>query len=234
MSKEAPEMSTEEEARLLDRLPWYVNGTLDASERSWVAECLLRSSRARTLLAREQDLAEYVESQGVTATDHGLAGFVEKLQGATATQAATQAVAAPAAVPGASARLALADKVRAWTRWLSFPQLAGAMAVVIVLQFTWIGWELVDQSADHDQTRSIPVAEMRTLRVSVLPTTTELQFRRALIAASARLIGGPNQYGEYWIASPVVSVDEMTAILRKTGLFEQITPDTKGPLPVGK
>ena len=235
MAKEPPEMSAEEETLLRDRLPWYVNGTLGESERIWIAKRLLYSPRARSLLAREQDLAQSIQTNGaLIVTDHGVDGFVQKLNAEKMKESASSAGSALKVRRDVDGTVNFAEKIRDWVRWLTFPQIAGAMAVIIVLQFGLISWVLVDQSPDNEQLRSIPVAEMRTLRVTVLPTTTELQFREALIAASARLVGGPNQYGEYWIASPMVSMDEMTAILRKTGLFEQITPDKSGPLPLAK
>jgi hypothetical protein len=77
--------------------------------------------------------------------------------------------------------------------------------------------------------RSSPVTELRTLRVTPAAGVTEAQWRAALLNAGARVVGGPTQLGEYWLASDIRSLAEMQAQLQAAGVTTQIVIDTEGP-----
>jgi hypothetical protein len=218
-------LSTASEELLRERLPWYVNDTLDHEARRWVDELVTRSAAASRLLLRERTMADMVIARVASAPqDIGLSRVRQLVRAEQGKPARPAAVEAPfrwiAGLRGALAAL----------RHPLWPQLAATLAVVAVVQFGIIGWLVERPTANPGEVfRSLPVKEVRTLRVVFLATATEAQIRQALIAAGARIVGGPNQLGEYWLASPMDSVDEMRAILEKSGITRSIAVDTQGP-----
>jgi len=71
--------------------------------------------------------------------------------------------------------------------------------------------------------------EARTLRVVFAPAATESQLRTALTSVGARIVGGPTQLGEYWLASSSASIDEVKTSLIRSGLTTSIEVDVVGP-----
>ena len=216
---------TDEERRLLEeRLPWYLNASLDRSERDWVDQLMERSAEARRLLEGERALREAVfRMQPAAAEDVGLDRLLALVK-------ADGAGSRPAAVARPAARPAAARAWTAWTEWFARPAWAGALSLLVVAQAGTMAWWAVQHpGADDAGLRSVPVTEVRTLRVTFVPSATELQIRSALVAAGARIVGGPNQLGEYWIASDMVSLDEMNAALQKSGITASIAQDLSGP-----
>jgi hypothetical protein len=206
-----------DEGRLFEeRLPWYVNGTLGSEEREWVERLLARSESARRMLAREHALAVAIAgAASPAAQDIGLESVRRALRARPGRQAATAG--AGSGFPS-------------WLRFLLAPQVAGAMAIVLVVQAGAIAWFAQRTvPAEGSYRGGIAVAEARTLRVTFVPGATEAQVRAALQAAGARIVGGPNLVGEYWLASPMVSVDEMRDSLRRSGLMQSIETDLAGP-----
>jgi len=216
------ELNSDDLRLFQERLPWYVNGSLEPTARVWVEACVGESPAAAALLERERALAGAVEALLAPAPeDVGLARVQQMLK---AERTAKQARFEKPSLVGLGARLAHGLQA------LARPQFAGAMLALLVLQFGAIGWLAMErQPTPDDSWRSIPVAEVRTLRVTFVASVTERQIRTALIAAGARIVGGPNQVGEYWLASQIVSIDEMRASLEKSGVTATIETDTIGP-----
>jgi hypothetical protein len=224
------DLSPDQHDRLCSLLPWYVNNTLAAPERDWVDALVARSDAARLLLAQENIfrsraalLADVPEpAQG----DLGLARLLHRVRHDMPERRASRG-----AQPAAPSWLSRLQQALAW---LTQPRMASAMAVVLVLQagvIAWMGQH--DVVAEYDESRGVAVQEARTLRVRFKGELPEREVRKALNAAGARIAAGPNQLGEYWLASDLVSLDEMKASLISSGVTEQIEVDTQGP-PGGK
>jgi len=202
-----------DELLLEERLPWYVNGSLGPEERAWVDQMLARSPAEGARLERERALARTVVSgAAVAAQDIGL----ERVRAAIRQSREKPATASR---KGATGR---------WD-WLFSPRLAVAMAAVIVVQGAGIAWLSTRGTTADDGLRSVPVTDMRTLRVRFVPGATEERIRTALQAAGARIVGGPNLVGEYWLASPMTSVEEMRSSLQASGLVGSMEADPLGP-----
>ncbi len=199
--------------RLLQALPWYLNGTLEAPERAWVEDALRRSPWAAQAMAREQALLQSIAAPQPADTDLGLQALLSRVR---PTQ---QRAAAPPAA---------ASWVQTVWAWLATPQLGAAMAAVVLAQALLIGWMVSAPPADTGM-RSTPVTEVRTLRVVFVPEVTEAQLRSALRSAGARVVGGPTAFGEYWLASDQLSLDEMKTLLLASGLTRSIDVDLAGP-----
>jgi hypothetical protein len=217
-----------EELRLLEeRLPWYVNASLAPDEREWVDRLVARSVAAAHLLDCERALHDAaLRMMAPAAQDVGLDRLMARVRGEREnieTKSATKIETAP---PGGTWRAAWA----VLQQWLLRPQFASALAVAVLAQAGVIGWLALQHAADDTGgVRSVPVTEVRTLRVTFLPAASESQIRAALVAAAARIVGGPTQLGEYWIASDMVSLEEMKTALMKSGVVASIAVDLSGP-----
>lgn len=208
---EAQTLSPAERQRFLQALPWHLNGTLDASERAWMDDALRRCPWAEQALAREQALLHSIAAPQPADADLGLQALLSRVRPA-------RAAAAPAQPSWAQAL---------WS-WLATPQLGLAMAALVLAQALVIGWMVAAPPADTGM-RSTPVTEVRTLRVTFVSEATEVQLRTALRSAGARVVGGPTPFGEYWLASDQLSLDEMKALLLASGLTRSIDVDLAGP-----
>lgn len=219
----ARDLSPEEELLLSERLPWYVNGTLDAAGRAWVDQLLAKSPAAAQRLARERALEAAAERMlvPVAAQDVGLASLLSRVR-------AERPVAGSKEQPAAGWRAAWV----AVQHWLTAPQWAAAMSLAVFAQAGVIAWLAFsdDHAADgQSASRSVGVAEVRTLRVSFRPEASEADIRAALVAVAARIVGGPTQIGEYWVASDSASLEEIRAALLKSNVAATIEADLAGP-----
>jgi hypothetical protein len=214
-------LSAADDQRLNELLPWYVNGTLDAERRAWVDQMAATSPMAAAALARERNLAAASEKMllPVIAQDLGLA----RLRSLVRAEGSSSPTTSPS-MSGPSWWAAL-------QQWLARPQLATAMAALLVAQAGLIGWlatetDLGDQTS---ATRSVGVTQVHTLRVSFRSGTSEAEIRAAMVSAAARIVGGPTQMGEYWVASDLTSMEEIRAALLKSNVVASIEVDLAGP-----
>ncbi len=215
-------MSAAEDQRLTELLPWYVNGSLDAQGRAWVDQMVAVHPAAAAALARERHLSAASEAMllPVIAQDLGLARLRSRIR-ADATNAVTASVRA--------ARTSL------WTRFqhgLSRPQWVSAMGVLVVAQAGLIAWLALTPDVTSEEvsaTRSVGVTQVHTLRVSFRADASEREIRAALVGAAARIVGGPTQIGEYWVASDLSSLEEIRAALLKSNVITAIDVDLAGP-----
>lgn len=233
MNVEWEAMSPAERSRFEEDLPWYVNGTLAEEERRWVDAVMARSVRAAGLLAQERAFAASAECLLATAPDEvGLAQLRTRLQDERAAGQAPAPVAEPAPRqtqarprrPGGLFRT-LAD----WFDTLAQAPLTGALTALVAVQFVVIGWFAGNRPPTEPTFRTVPVVEVRTLRVRFAEGVSERQIRDGLLAAGARIVGGPNQLGEYWLASDVVSLAEVQAALEQRSLVQSAEEDKRGP-----
>ena len=215
-------MSAADDQRLNELLPWYVNGTLEPDQRAWVDQMMAAHPAAFAAMTREKNLLVASETMllPVIAQDLGLARLRSRVK--------ADAVSLPTA-PSRAARSSLWSNLQ---QWLARPQWATAMGVLVVAQAGVIGW-LATATDRYDDgtstTRSVGVTQVHTLRVSFRPGASELEIRAALVAAAARIVGGPTQIGEYWLASDLTSLDEIRAALLKSNVVASIEVDLAGP-----
>lgn len=208
-----PRFSQADRQRFSANLPWYLNGGLSSDERGWMDQALQRSPWASNALAIERELVHSIAAPDPADADLGLATLLARVQ--------RERRDAMPRRPGLLERL---------SDWLAQPRLAMAMSVLLVAQTAVIGWlAFAPGSQDDTAMRSTPVTEVRTLRVTFAPEATESQLRAVLQSAGARVVGGPTQFGEYWLASGIRSLDEMKASLQASGLASSIEVDLAGP-----
>lgn len=210
-------LSPEDERLFDERLPWYVNGTLDGKAHEWMESKLAASPAAVRRLAQERALSRSVP---------GMLAPAAKEVGLDRLLARVRADGLSTSAPPAGWRSA----VRALQQWLALPRVATAMALMALVQAGFIGWLVPTTGRDSPgEARSVAVTEVRTLRVTFVPSASEAQVRAALLKAGARIVGGPTQLGEYWLASGMVSLEEIKESLRMSGLVASMDIDTSGP-----
>lgn len=204
-----------ERLRFLAALPWWLNGSLattQPAEQAWMDETRRRSRWAAQQAEREQALAGSLAAPLPADASLGLATLLQRVRAEAP---------APAAEPGAAAP-------PWWAGWFAGPRVALVLAGLVIVQAGLLGWFAATREPAAAM-RSGPVTELRTLRVTFVPETTEAQLRTLLLRAGARVVGGPNQLGEYWLASDIRSLDEMRQVLQGSGRVRTLEVDVAGP-----
>ncbi len=202
-------MTSPADKRRFDELvPFYVSGALGAVERAWVEAYLAREPGARAELAWHEALAGAMEERVASVPqDVGLAGLRARL-------AAERRGARPAGL------------LAALERWLPrpavYPAFAGAAALVLV-QAVAIALLVGRQAPEFAETRAIGEARPRVyLQVNFKPDATEREIRLALIRAGGRIVHGPGQLGDYYVAVPGERLDAAHRELEASGVVETV------------
>lgn len=214
----ASAMTDRDDKRRFDELvPFYVNGALRPEERAWVEAYLVREPGARAELAWHEALGQTLEDRYARVpADVGRAALDARL--------------------AAERRGAGRGPRQSWLERLLpggalYPAFAGAAALVLV-QAIAIG-VLVTRSAapEYADARSISEAPRRTyLQVNFKPEAAERDIRLALIRAGGRIVHGPGQLGDYYVA---VAGDRREAARREleaSGVVETVAVVDKLPV----
>ncbi|MFM8900730.1 MAG: hypothetical protein ACKOF9_12405 [Burkholderiales bacterium] len=213
-------LSAADEQRLQQLLPWFVNGTLGAEERAWLERLVATYPEAATALACEKNMSAASESLlPVIAQDLGLASLRSRVRADHLSQGKVT-------LPHQACDTSWWSRVQ---KWLTTPQWATAMAALVVVQASTIAWLSSSSEEEVSTSRSVGVKEIHTLRVSFRAGTSEAEIRAALVSAGARIVGGPTQIGEYWLASDLTSLDEIRAALLKSNIVASMEVDLAGP-----
>lgn len=220
-----PDAAHDERQRFMANLPWWLNRTLDGVESAWMEAAVQRWPWAAQAAERERKLVSSLGAPEPADAELGLQALLaqvrsERKPGAPAPAQRSGQGAARAAQPG---------WLQSWLGWLSGPRLGPALALVVLVQAGVIALSRPGADDEGAGMRSSPVTELRTLRVTPAAGVTEAQWRAALLNAGARVVGGPTQLGEYWLASDIRSLAEMQAQLQAAGVTAQIVIDTEGP-----
>ena len=215
----------DERQRFMANLPWWLNRTLDGVESAWMEAAVQRWPWAAQAAERERKFISSLGAPEPADAELGLPSLLAQVRSEfrSSTPAPEQRSsygAARAANPG---------WLQSWLGWLSGPRLGPALALVVLVQAGVIALSRPGADDAGAGMRSTPVTEMRTLRVTPAASVTEAQWRAALLNAGARVVGGPTQLGEYWLASDIRSLAEVQAQLQAAGVTAQIVIDTEGP-----
>jgi len=214
----ASAMSDRDDKRRFDELvPFYVNGALRPEERAWVEAYLAREPGARAELAWHEALGQALEDRYARVpADVGLAALDARL--------------------GSERRGAGRGSRQSWLERLLpggalYPAFAGAAALVLV-QAIAIGVLVTRSEApEYADARSISETPRRTyLQVNFKPEAAERDIRLALIRAGGRIVHGPGQLGDYYVA---VAGDRREAARREleaSGVVETVAVVDKLPV----
>jgi len=185
--------------RFNELLPWYVNGTLDESDRAWVERHLAEHPEAREELAWFRSLRTHIR-QDVPAVPQsiGLARTLHLIRGDRPT---------------------LAERVTGFFASLGMrPGLALAGVALMAVQGGVIHHLMQSGKDETDQIRAIGPATVATgplLKLNFAPGTREVDIRLALVAVQGNVTAGPGLQGDYFVRVPAgteaASVDTLKA-----------------------
>jgi anti-sigma factor RsiW len=159
-------------------LPWFVNGTLDDDERALVERHLRQCERCR----REVEWLQELHAACAAAATSGASPALDGLR---------QRLARPRAAAGRW-------QVLPWSRAV----IAAQLAAILVLGAVVVG---SDESKAPYRTLGAAESAARasaSLVVVFDPAATELELRRILRTAGARIVDGPTQANAYLLDVP--------------------------------
>ncbi len=198
-----------------DWLPWYVNGTLGAKERTEMDRYLAANPEARSEALLFERTAEAMSRDADRVpTDLGLAKTLAKNSAHRANRKS-----------GDDA----ANWYEAAKRWLGTSWLQPAFVLSITLLGAQSLWLIYDRS-DHPM-RGQSATELRVrsdqvsfLRVSFMPTATEGEIRLLIAGGRAKIVSGPGDNGEYLIAVPNIDAVRLLDTLRNSRVVATANP----------
>jgi hypothetical protein len=204
-------------SRFDELLPFYVNGTLDADDRTWIERYL----REHPLAANELNWLRSVQTMtqaevAPASADVGLERAMQRIR-------AERAQAAPVAATS------LVEQARHWlSRLLPQPMLkpalAGALAV-IALQ-TVVITAMVGEREETSPIRTTPPVNVTEqgvfVKVNFRPDATEADIRMLLLDVQANIASGPGQLGDYYVRVPAWQADAVTAMLGASAIVEGV------------
>jgi hypothetical protein len=232
-------MTTQKEAQMShpeqfsERLPWYVNGTLNAKDRAAMDAYLAKSPLARDEVQYYERMAAMMQRRAENIpADIGLAQTLQRIK------ASPKAEAAPPAARRAKPNAPDATEPSWFQRllgggWMK-PALGCAMAVIVVQ-----GVLLVQQrdeaivyrgKASITDTKTTGTKNEATyLRVVFKPSATEGELRLLLASLNAWIAGGPGQAGEYYLRFTPDQVQGAMDQLKASGLVSEVAPASQLP-----
>jgi hypothetical protein len=193
--------------RFAELLPWYVNGSLDASDRAWVDDYLAKHPEARSELTWFRSLQSRIQETvpAVPATI-GLARAMHLIQGDR-----------PTLVERFSSVLSL---------FSLRPALALGMLAVIVVQGGVIASMMLqahDQAAEEMRALNAKTVEEGPLvKINFAPDARESDIRMLLVSIQGTLAGGPGQLGDYYVRVPPGKEAEAAAKLKERSIVQAV------------
>ncbi len=191
-------------------LPWLVNGTLSAEERTRLEAALGTSDQARAALNWELALRKEIKAETTewTPPPQALNEVMKRI-------ARSQAQARPSAIRDFLARVKESFQIT--------PKFAFACAVMVV-QVGVIGylWSSLEQERGYSEMRSTQPYNSTTkfIRVMFKPTSTESDLRDLLHNVNAEIVAGPSQVGDYYLLVEPVQLSSALAALKANAKIE--------------
>jgi hypothetical protein len=209
--------------RFDELLPFYVNGTLSADDRSWVETYLSEHPVARAELQWYESLQTKLrEDVPAVSSEVGLERAMQRIrtEGPVPAGARRAAVAPPAASPFARVRDWLASII---PQPMLKPAFAGALAIV-ALQAVVIG-ALIGERDDSTEMRTMKptvVEKGPYLKVNFKADARETDIRMLLIEVRGSLAAGPGQLGDYYVRVPEQQLSGITDKVAASAIVDSV------------
>jgi hypothetical protein len=187
-------------SRFDELLPFYVNGTLEESDRAWVDEYLREHPKSAAELHWYRTLQDTMQRDApAVSAEVGLDKVMARIRGE---RAPARAAAAKPTEPS------FGERVRGWLAALApqpllRPALAGALAVVVVQGVVIANLATSgDDSSEIRATRPTVVEAGPFLKVNFKADAREADIRMLLVEINGSLAGGPGQLGDWYVRIP--------------------------------
>jgi anti-sigma factor RsiW len=191
--------------RFAELLPWYVNGSIDAADRSWVDSYLADHPAARSELAWFESLQTKIQDAipAVPATI-GLARVMNRIRAAQPT---------------------LSQRISNFIGSFALrPALALSLLGVVVIQGGVIIGMLRGQQEAVEMRAANPIAvqEGPLVKVNFAPDAKESDIRLLLVSVQGTLAGGPGQLGDYYVRVPAGKEAQAAAKLKGMTIVQAV------------
>ena len=205
-------------SRFDELLPFYVNNTLEESDRAWVESYLREHPKSAAELQWYRTLQDTMrrDTPAVSA-EVGLDKVMARIRGErTPTRAA-----APQPAPS------LGERVRGWLAALApqpllRPALAAALAVVVV-QGVVIGNLALRDDVSEIRAVKPTVAEAGPfLKVNFKADAREADIRMLLVEVDGSLAGGPGQLGDWYVRIPEARIAAVTDKVKASAIVDGV------------
>lgn len=205
-------------ARLVELLPWYVKGVLPDADRAWVDTYLATHPEAKTELDWYRTMnAEIIDGAPPVPANVGWEGSLQRIRRDQAR-----------VVPSVSAWQKIVTWFAASGAGTSRPRFAPtmlAMAVAVILQAVALGWlALKSGEPPYSEVRSGDKgwADGPLLRVNFAADAKESEIRLILVEAHALIIAGPTALGDFYLKTAPGKLDKVAAQLATSPLVKTI------------
>lgn len=203
--------------QMLQMLPWYVNGTLDAADRARVEDWLRTEPGAAAELAWLVSLQQRVQADVPDVSDEiGLARTLQRIR--------TESRPAPRRAP---ATPSFAERLRGWLDQFNLSP-AFAMAALVVVVQAGVILNLASGDRDYEQVRAVTTGAAPTtgqlLRVAFKPEAREQEIRLLLVTLQGNIESGPGQLGDYYVRVPAAVATDALARLKDAPIIESFQP----------
>jgi hypothetical protein len=192
--------------RFAELAPWYVNGSLDAADRTWVHNYLSAHPEARSELAWFQSLQTRIK---------------ETIPEVPATIGLNRAMARIRAD-----QPTLAARLGAFVASLSMkPAMSMALAAVVLVQGGVIVNMMKNTQEEATEMRAMraqAVEEGPLVKVNFAPDARESDIRMLLVSVQGTLAGGPGQLGDYYVRVPAGKEAATAAKLKGMAIVQAV------------
>lgn len=203
--------------RFDDLVPFYVSGQISAADREWVDQYLAAHPGAQAELAWHRDLKAEIAGKA-----EARAMQAPEMVGWARVEATLRAGRGRGQVVPTSWQ----ERLRSWLSGMNLQRLAPVAAVLILVQGATIGTLVMRAPAGETQLirSSSAVLPRDVLQVRFKPSVTEADLRALLYGASARIVDGPDQLGDYVLEPRRGTLDQLQAELQRSPLVQSLTP----------
>ena len=184
-------------SRFDELLPFYVNNTLEESDRAWVESYLREHPKSAAELQWYRTLQDTMrrDTPAVSA-EVGLDKVMARIRGERT----------PSRAPAQQAP-SFGERVRGWLAALApqpllRPALAAALAVVVVQGVVITNFALRDDASEIRAVKPSVVDAGPFLKVNFKADAREADIRMLLVEVDGSLAGGPGQLGDWYVRIP--------------------------------
>jgi hypothetical protein len=200
-------------------LPFYVNDTLDESDRAWVDAYLREHPKSAG------ELQWYRSLQDTMRRD---APAVSAEVGLDKVMARIRADRAPARAAAKPAEPTFGERMRGWLAALApqpllRPALAGALAVVVVQGVVIANLATQGDTSDIRAIQKAPVDPGPFLKVNFKADAREADIRMLLVEINGSLAGGPGQLGDWYVRIPESRIAAAADKIKSSAIVDGVT-----------